>query len=937
MHGTEHGPRRFPLILLLAWLLASAAASAATLPTGFTETRIVNGLASPTAMAFAPDGRLFVAQQGGQLRVIKNGTLLPTPFVTLTVNSSGERGLLGVAFDPGFATNQYVYVYYTATTPNIHNRVSRFTASGDTAVPGSEVILLELEKSSSSIHNGGALHFGPDRKLYIAVGDDGITTNAQNMSMRRGKMLRLNADGSIPTDNPFYGTASGEYRAIWALGLRNPFTFTFQPGTGRMFINDVGETTWEEINDGIAGSNYGWPATEGPTNNPAYRSPVHAYGHGPGTTLGCAITGGAFYNPATQQFPAEYRGQYFFADYCSGWIRRFAPATGTATGFAIGIGSPVDLKVTSDGSLYYLARGDGAVYKVEYTASNAARITTQPADRTVTAGQTATFSVTASGAPPLSYQWRKNGVNIPGATSASYTTPATTLADNGALYSAVVSNSFGSDASEDATLTVTSNAAPTGTITAPANNTLYSAGDTITYSGTGTDAEDGTLPASAFTWQVDFHHDTHTHPFVPATTGAKSGSFTIPRTGETSANVWYRIRLTVKDSGGLTHQTYVDVVPRKVTLTLAASPSGLQVTLDGQPVTTPYSVQGVVGITRTLGVVSPQTSGGTTYGFQSWSDGGAATHTVTTPASNTTYTATYVSSSAPPPTGNGLSATYFDSLGFTGPTVTRVDPTVNFDWGSGSPAPGIDVNTFSVRWTGQVEAAVTGAHTFYTLSDDGVRLWVNNVLLVNNWTDHPPTENSGTINLTAGQRYDVKMEFYDNAHGAVAKLFWSAPGLAKQVVPQARLFPTNSPPPPPPAAGLAATYYNNMDFTGTTVTRVDSTVNFDWAYGSPAPAIDINTFSVRWTGKIKAKVTGTHTFYTMSDDGVRLWVNGALVINNWTDHPPTENSGTLYLTAGQTVDLKMEFYENFGGAMAKLFWSAPGLAKEVVPASQLSH
>jgi glucose/arabinose dehydrogenase len=366
MSGTDHGPRHSLPILLLAWLLAAyAAAGAATLPTGFTETRIVNGLASPTAMAFAPDGRLFVAQQNGQLRVIKNGTLLATPFLTLTVSSSGERGLLGVTFDPSFATNQYVYVYYTATTPNIHNRVSRFTASGDTAVPGSEVILLDLERSEAEIHNGGALHFGPDGKLYIAVGDDGITTNAQSMTRRRGKMLRINADGSIPTDNPFYGTATGEYRAIWALGLRNPFTFTFQPGTGRMFINDVGEVTWEEINDGIGGSNYGWPATEGPTSNPAYRSPVHAYGHGPGTTLGCAITGGAFYNPATQQFPAEYRGKYFFADYCSGWIRRFDPAAGTATGFATGIDAPVDLAVTSDGSLYYLARGTGAVYRVE--------------------------------------------------------------------------------------------------------------------------------------------------------------------------------------------------------------------------------------------------------------------------------------------------------------------------------------------------------------------------------------------------------------------------------------------------------------------------------------------------------------------------------------------------------------------------------------------
>jgi hypothetical protein len=121
------------------------------------------------------------------------------------------------------------------------------------------------------------------------------------------------------------------------------------------------------------------------------------------------------------------------------------------------------------------------------------------------------------------------------------------------------------------------------------------------------------------------------------------------------------------------------------------------------------------------------------------------------------------------------------------------------------------------------------------------------------------------------------------------------------------------------------------------VTRIDPRVDFDWEYGSPAAGIDINTFSARWTGQVQAKVTGTHTFYTVSDDGVRLWVNGVLVIDNWTDHPPVENSGTISLTAGQFYDIKMEFYENIGGAVAQLLWSAPGLAKEVVPAGQLTH
>ena len=344
-----------------------ASLSAATLPTGFTETQIAGGLSNPTAMAFAPDGRLFVCLQGGQLRVIRNGTLLATPFLTVPVDAAGERGLLGVTFDPDFANNQFVYVYYTATTPAIHNRVSRFTATGDVAVPGSEIVVLELNNlSGATNHNGGAIHFGPDGKLYVGVGENATPSNAQTLSNLLGKILRINPNGTIPSDNPFFASATGNNRSIWALGLRNPYTFAFQPATGRMFINDVGQSAWEEINDGLAGSNYGWPACEGVCSpaNSNFRDPLFQYGHGSSATTGCAITGGAFYNPTTPQFPAEFTGKFFFADFCTGWIRRFDPATSTAIDFASGIASPVDLQVDTDGSLYYLARGSGAVFRI---------------------------------------------------------------------------------------------------------------------------------------------------------------------------------------------------------------------------------------------------------------------------------------------------------------------------------------------------------------------------------------------------------------------------------------------------------------------------------------------------------------------------------------------------------------------------------------------
>ena len=356
------------VLFSIALILSSTeSTNAATVPTGFTDSLVVNGLNNPTAMALSPDGRIFVCEQGGRLRVIKNGALLSTPFVTLTVDSAGERGLLGIAFDPNFLSNQLIYVYYTVPTP-AHNRVSRFTANGDVAVAGSEVILMDLPNlSTATNHNAGAVHFGPDGDLYIAVGDNANGNNAQSFSTVLGKMLRITSSGAIPTDNPFFNSTSGINRSIWALGLRNPFTFAFQPGTGRMFINNVGLSTWEEINDGMAGANYGWPICEGFCNppNPAFTDPIFIYEN---TGTQCAITGGSFYNPDTAQFPTEFVGSYFFADFCGGWIRRLNLTNGvTLSEFATGVSGPVDLKVSDDGFLYYLARNSGSVGRISFT------------------------------------------------------------------------------------------------------------------------------------------------------------------------------------------------------------------------------------------------------------------------------------------------------------------------------------------------------------------------------------------------------------------------------------------------------------------------------------------------------------------------------------------------------------------------------------------
>jgi glucose/arabinose dehydrogenase len=360
---------------LSAWATATVTfGNNVNMPAGFTRTTYTSGLAAVTAMAFAPDGRLFICQQNGQLRVVPQGGGPSSVFHTFSVNSLGERGLLGVAFHPDFASNRWIYVYYTTASAPIHNRVSRIVASvGNPDVSDTtETVLVDLPDLNATNHNGGAIHFSPtDGKLYVAVGENAVGSNAQSLTTRFGKMLRYNADAAatIPSDNPFLGTTSGVNQAIWALGLRNPFTFTFQPGSGRMIINDVGQNTWEEINEGLAGSNYGWPTTEGPTANPSFRSPIYAYQHTTGLVTGFAIVGAAFYNPPVTTFPAVYAGDYFFGDYVNGWVNRMDVDNDNAVyAFARIGGNVFDIHTGPDGGLYVAANGGSSyvVYRYQH-------------------------------------------------------------------------------------------------------------------------------------------------------------------------------------------------------------------------------------------------------------------------------------------------------------------------------------------------------------------------------------------------------------------------------------------------------------------------------------------------------------------------------------------------------------------------------------------
>ena len=275
----------------------------------------------------------------------------------------------------------------------------------------------------------------------------------------------------------------------------------------------------------------------------------------------------------------------------------------------------------------------------------------------------------------------------------------------------------------------------------------------------------------------------------------------------------------------------------------------------------------------------------------------------------------------------GVAATYFDNRDLTGSTLTRIEPRIDVDFGTGSPSPHLGADQFSVRWTGRVRADRSETYRFYTQTDDGARLWVDGIRLVDDWTDHGVVENSGSLALSAGQ-HELRMEFYDNGGGALARLLWSSPTTPKAVVPADHLSV--------PRTGLRGEYFAGISLTGPPRTRPDSTVNFNWGSGFADPNVGAELVSVRWTGRVTPRYSQTYRFHTNCDDGSRLWVNNQLLVDNWVDQGPVERSGTITLTAGVPYDLRMEYYNRGGSALAQLLWSSPSQTKQIVPQEVLT-
>lgn len=283
--------------------------------------------------------------------------------------------------------------------------------------------------------------------------------------------------------------------------------------------------------------------------------------------------------------------------------------------------------------------------------------------------------------------------------------------------------------------------------------------------------------------------------------------------------------------------------------------------------------------------------------------------------------------------GTGLKGEYYHNVDLTNLEFSRTDAVIDFSWEASSPSPLIDSDTFSAVWTGFVVPKFTDTYTFYMASDDGVRVWVNNQLILNRWKDQASEFASVPIQLNADQRYDIRVEYYENQGVATAALKWSSSKQSKEVIPQSALYPPDR----VSGTGLKGEYYNDRDLKELRLTRQDKNIDFSWTEFSPIADMEADTFSARWTGQIVPEITDDYTFYMLSDDGVRIWVDNELLLDKWEDNNIEHASTPIRLTAGERYDIRIEYFENFGHATAILKWSSPSVNKSVIPQSALNY
>jgi glucose/arabinose dehydrogenase len=684
-----------PGLVALAAAAATAAAclpatdaDAATYPPGFEERTIVGGLDQPVSMAWAPDGRLFIIEKPGRLKVLAPGATQATTILDLSarVNSFHDRGLLGLALDSSFASNGLLYLSYTyelqpmvadSDAPMV-SRVGRYTIGANNSVSPEQVVLgshvsgpcpppsntLDCLPSNGLSHSIGTVLSAPDGTLWIGNGDaadfnivDPLAFRTYDERSMAGKIFHVDRDGRGLAGHPFCpgdGNLTHVCTKVHSQGFRNPFRFKLRPN-GWLTVGDVGWGQREEV-DLIAagGRSYGWPCYEGTIRTGGYGDraecvseyakegtaaahvgPQHDYQH---TPSGNAVMAGPEYTAT--EYPADYRGDIFFADYAQGFIRRLKlGAAGQVTSvqpFATDwVG--VDLGATPNGDLAF-PDFEGAIKRVVYTPSN--RSPSAVLRATPSRGPAplqVQFDAAGSSDPngdPLSYDWDFGD----GTPHGSARNPVHTYTQRG-VYSARLTVNDGRGLSDTETVSIAVGLdPPVASITSPANGSLYRDGQTINLRGTATDTEDGQLPASAYRWTVRLHHGGHVH-LVNTYTGVVAPSFNALT--DHDADSFYSVELQVTDSHGLGGSHTIELRPETVALALASTPPGAPLSYSGIQGFGPMFRTAAIGYRTTISAADRFLSGGREWVFERWSDGGARVHDVTVPASAVTFTAVY--------------------------------------------------------------------------------------------------------------------------------------------------------------------------------------------------------------------------------------------------------------------------------------------------------
>jgi glucose/arabinose dehydrogenase/PKD repeat protein len=686
---------RLGALVTAVFVLGGAEAAAApTFPSGFETVTLTSGLTAPTAVTWAPDGRMFIAEKQGRVKVLNPNSTSATTILDISdhVNNWVDRGLLGLAADSSFASNGYLYLLYVHDHDPLHpaksksSRLTRVTVRSDntvvnptspeTVVVGSVVgagcpapsNTVDCIPADQALHTIGTVRSDPDGTLWLGSGDT-TTTSVQQVAFRTyderslaGKIMHVDRNGRGLPGHPFCPTDADLTHVctkVYAKGFRNPFRFTLRTGGKGPVVGDVGARAREEVDLLQAGKNYGWPCYEGTVRTPGYdatpecaaeyakegtaqaaAAPIYDY---PVGGSGAVVAGPTYTATA---YPPEYRGDIFVGDYAQGFIRRLKLTAGdqlaSVPGFATNLFGFVDLELAPNGNLTYVLFGDGSagtgeVRQLRFASSNRSPVASASASPEYGAAPlTVQFTGSGSSDPDgdaLTYDWDFGD----GTAHSSAANPAHTYTDGTRNFTAKLTVSDGKGGSDAATVTISpGNTPPSATITAPADESTFRAGQPVTLTGQGTDAGNP-LPGSSLRWHVILHHSTHTHD-LGNFTGASAGFTAL---ADHDSDSFYEIELTATDSRGLSDSDTATIRPETRSFTLQSSPSGAPVTYAGTPHTAPFTHQAAIGFQASISAADRFTQGGKSYEFVSWSDGGARVHTVTIPAANTTLTATY--------------------------------------------------------------------------------------------------------------------------------------------------------------------------------------------------------------------------------------------------------------------------------------------------------